>query len=69
MLWWWWRKFSGGAGRCARTGDGEGSVSIPRLSAAITTPPLNFRATTEVPVTIGDCVWVFGCEAATKEWS
>jgi hypothetical protein len=31
-----------------------------RLSAAITTPELYLMARTEVPVTIGDCVWVFG---------
>lgn len=32
---------------------------IPRLSAAITTPSANFRASTEVPVTIGDWVcWI-----------
>lgn len=48
---------------------GVDEVGVPRLSAAITTPPLNLMATTEVPVTIGDCVWTFGCEAATKEWS
>ncbi len=35
-------------------------VSEPRLSAAITTPSLNLTATTEVPVTMGDCVWFFG---------
>ena len=32
----------------------------PRLSAAITTPSLNFTARTEVPVTIGDCVCCLG---------
>lgn len=32
-----------------------------RLSAAMTTPVLNLRAMTEVPVTMGDCVWVVGC--------
>lgn len=31
-------------------------VLVPRLSAAITTPSLYFRATTEVPVTTG--CWV-----------
>lgn len=31
-------------------------MSVPRLSAAITTPSLNFSAMTEVPVTMGDCV-------------
>jgi hypothetical protein len=29
-------------------------VSIPRLSAAITTPSLNFTPSTDVPVTAGD---------------
>ena len=33
---------------------------LPRLSAAITTPSLNFRATTDVPVTTGDWVCVVG---------
>lgn len=33
---------------------------LPRLSAAMTTPSLNLRATTDVPVTIGDCVCWFG---------
>lgn len=33
---------------------------IPRLSVAIATPPLNLTATTDVPVTAGDCVWVLG---------
>lgn len=37
-----------------------GEENIPRLSAAITTPSLNFKATTDVPVTIGDCVCWFG---------
>lgn len=32
----------------------------PKLSAAITTPSLNFAAITEVPVTAGDCVTVLG---------
>jgi hypothetical protein len=32
--------------------------SLPRLSAAITTPSLNLTPNTEVPVTAGDCVWV-----------
>ena len=27
---------------------------VPKLSVAMTTPSLNFTATTEVPVTIGD---------------
>lgn len=30
--------------------------TIPRLSVAIATPPWNFTAMTEVPVTAGDCV-------------
>jgi hypothetical protein len=34
--------------------------AIPRLSAAMTTPSLNFAASTEVPVTIGLCVCWFG---------
>ncbi len=29
------------------------SAVVPRLSAAMTTPSLNFAANTEVPVTIG----------------
>lgn len=33
---------------------------VPRLSAAMTTPSLNFRATTDVPVTTGDWVCVVG---------
>ena len=33
---------------------------VPKLSAAIATPPLNLTATTEVPVTAGDWVWVLG---------
>lgn len=40
------------------TGD-EGLMAqgtIPRLSVAIATPPSNFTAMTEVPVTAGDCV-------------
>jgi len=41
---------------CIRV-EGE---SVPRLSAAITTPSANLRATTEVPVTTGDCVCWFG---------
>ena len=34
-------------------------MQLPKLSAAITTPSLNLTARTEVPVTIGDfvCVW------------
>ena len=31
-------------------------VYLPRVSAAITTPPSNLMPTTEVPVTIG-CLW------------
>jgi hypothetical protein len=30
------------------------------LSAAMTTPSLYLTARTEVPVTMGDCVWVVG---------
>ena len=33
---------------------------VPRLSAAMTTPSLNLRATTDVPVTTGDCVFCLG---------
>ncbi len=33
---------------------------LPRLSAANTTPSLNFRPTTDVPVTTGDWVCWFG---------
>lgn len=37
--------------------DGEGSgVYVPRLSAAMTIPSLNFAASTDVPVTAG--CWV-----------
>lgn len=32
----------------------------PRLSAAMTTPSLNLTPNTDVPVTAGDCVCVFG---------
>jgi hypothetical protein len=32
----------------------------PRLSAARTTPSLNLTPNTDVPVTAGDCVCVFG---------
>lgn len=48
-------KLFGGSCQHARL---QGSVRnhIPRLSAAITTPSLNFMARTEVPVTTGDCV-------------
>lgn len=34
------------------------SAILPRLSAAMTTPSLNFTARTDVPVTMGCCVWV-----------
>ena len=38
-----------------------GSIdNVPRLSAAMTTPSLNLTASTEVPVTTGDCVCCFG---------
>lgn len=43
-------------GKLVGPGDGD----VPRLSAAITTPSLNFRATTDVPVTTGDWVCVVG---------
>lgn len=38
--------------------------NIPKLSAAMTTPSLNLTPSTDVPVTAGDCVCVFGvaCE-------
>ena len=32
----------------------QAELDEPRLSAAMTTPSLNFTATTEVPVTTGD---------------
>ena len=38
----------------------EDEREAPRLSAAITTPSLNFNAITDVPVTAGDCVCVVG---------
>ena len=41
----------------------------PRLSAAITTPVLNFTASTEVPVTIGDCVCCVGAPCCRYEAS
>ena len=37
-----------------------GVFALPRLSAAMTMPSLNFTARTEVPVTMGDLVCVFG---------
>lgn len=39
-----------------------------RLSAAMTTPDLNLMAMTEVPVTMGDWVWVMGCWVPPWEW-
>ena len=42
---------------------------IPRLSAAMTTPSLNFMAITEVPVTMGDCVCWLGPLVCMYEWS
>jgi hypothetical protein len=33
-------------------------ASLPRLSAATTTPSLNLTARTDVPVTMGCWVWV-----------
>jgi hypothetical protein len=48
-------------GGCMGVMASEGKEGfVPRLSAAMTTPSLNFRATTDVPVTTGDCVWVVG---------
>ena len=44
--------------------NGKGRSGSPRLSAAMTTPSLYLMATTEVPVTMGDCVCWFapsGC--------
>jgi hypothetical protein len=38
-------------------------TDLPRLSAAMTTPSLNLMATTDVPVTTGDCVACFGPES------
>lgn len=35
-------------------------ISLPRLSAAMTTPSLNLTARTDVPVTAGDCVCWLG---------
>ena len=44
-----------------REGEGVGEcVGVPRLSAAMTTPSLNFMPSTEVPVTMGDCVCLLG---------
>ena len=40
--------------------DGVLRGHVPRLSAAITTPSLNLTARTDVPVTMGDWVWVWG---------
>jgi hypothetical protein len=37
-------------------------MPIPRLSAAMTTPSLYLMATTDVPVTTGDCVCWIGWE-------
>lgn len=39
-----------------------------RLSAAMTTPVLNLRAMTDVPVTMGDWVWVVGCWVPPCDW-
>lgn len=47
----------------------NGKASVPKLSAAIATPPLNLTAMTEVPVTAGDCVCVWGAEVWRYEWS
>ena len=38
----------------------KGNGNVPRLSAAMTTPSLNLTASTDVPVTTGDCVCCFG---------
>ena len=49
--------------RVGRWTDGNGRAKnskVPKLSAAMTTPSLNFMARTEVPVTAGDWVWVLG---------
>lgn len=35
-------------------------IELPRLSAAMTMPSLNFTARTDVPVTMGCWVWVWG---------
>lgn len=44
-----------GGGRRWIGGEG-GRMGVPRLSAAMTTPSLNLRPMTEVPVTMG--CWV-----------
>ena len=49
--------------------DASPQVSLPKLSAAMTTPSLNFAATTEVPVTMGLWVCWLGPEAWKCEWS
>ena len=52
----------GRKGRCQSPNSpcrhSEKVEQLPRLSAAITTPSLNLTARTEVPVTMGDFVWV-----------
>ena len=41
----------------------------PRLSVARTTPSLNLTPMTDVPVTAGDCVCVFGIDVCIYDWS
>lgn len=45
-------------GKSERWNERANFGTLPRLSAAITTPSLNLTPSTEVPVTAGDCVWV-----------
>ena len=49
-------------------GHGGEVDSIPKLSAATTTPSLNLTPNTDVPVTAGDCVCVIGAPAAVFEF-
>ena len=59
----------GGCGNSLAAGyDGGRELGEPRLSAAITTPPLNLTATTEVPVTMGCCVCCVAPAGCRKLW-
>lgn len=49
--------------------DGERGEDAPRLSAAMTTPSLYLRATTDVPVTMGCWVLCLGPFCCMKEAS
>lgn len=40
--------------------EGRVCIGVPRLSAAMTTPSLNFMPSTDVPVTMGDWVCWLG---------